>query len=87
VTEKKKRVWTGAGVYSRPTGGRLVTRQAPPARASIVDEGIEFEPVWFPHRDAASLLPEDESAGANHTTTRGRLVGQHAKSQPWSWQG
>jgi hypothetical protein len=39
-----------------PVGGVRIERVAPPARPSVVDEGVEFESVWYPHRDAQSLL-------------------------------
>jgi hypothetical protein len=41
-----------------PVGGVRIERIAPPARPSVVDEGVEFEPVWYPHKDAQSLLGE-----------------------------
>jgi hypothetical protein len=75
------------GSYRKPAGGRMVERAALPARPVVEDDGDQLEVVWYPHRDAASLLPGDASSAANHTTTRGRLVGAHAKTQPWSWQG
>lgn len=30
-----------------------------PVRAAIVDDGAEFEVVWYPHRDAAPLLSDE----------------------------
>lgn len=42
-----------------PEGGVLADTTPPPARPAVVDEGVEFEPVWFPHRNAASLLGDE----------------------------
>jgi hypothetical protein len=58
----------------RPTGGRRAKPRALPARPSVVDEGDELEVVWYPHRDAASLLPSDTPGRADHTIERGRLA-------------
>jgi hypothetical protein len=84
-----------------PKGGRKVEqRPAPPARPIVASETVfktpagvrmverlELETVWYPHRDAASLVGAAASANSGGAASRGRLVGAHAKSQPWSWQG
>lgn len=46
----------------------------PPApRPAIVADGVEFEPVWFPHRDAKWLLPDD------YPSTDGNRGGRFAR--------
>lgn len=42
-------------------------RPVPPARPAVTDDGDELEVVWYPHRDALELLPQD------YPTVRGEL--------------
>jgi len=44
------------GQEPEPEPGRRRLRVALPARPAVVDEGVELEAVWYPHRDAASLV-------------------------------
>lgn len=40
--------------------GKVRPKAAPlPQRPNVHSEGDELEVVWYPHRDALSLLPED----------------------------
>lgn len=40
----------------RPT---LIARRAPlPHRPDVVDDGVCFAVVWYPHRDAPTLVPD-----------------------------
>jgi len=74
------------GERRKPTGGRRSARRVPAQRPAIVVDGIELEPVWFPHRDAKSLIPEGSiEMRGDYREPRGRIVG--AESQSWSWLG
>jgi hypothetical protein len=76
------------GSYKKPEGGRMVERPALPARPAVEADGDVLEVIWYPHKHAASLLPEDASSAADHTVERGRIArsrGLNAKR--WSWQG
>lgn len=42
--------------------------------------------MWYPHRDAASLLPPDEFRHENHLTIRGH-VPFRGSAPRWSWDG
>lgn len=42
-----------------PRLAKPVVREAVPARAVVVSEGVEFEVVWYPHRDALPLLSNE----------------------------
>lgn len=41
-----------------PRLAKAVIREAVPAR-TVVAGGVEYEVVWYPHRDALPLLSED----------------------------
>lgn len=74
---------------SKPTGGTPAPIEVPPARPSVVDEGVEFEVVWAPHRGAASLLGEFASRpDSTHLamTSTGRVVRPDGPGpDPWEW--
>jgi hypothetical protein len=42
-----------------PRLAKAVVREAVPVRPTTVVDGVEFEVVWYPHRDALPLLSED----------------------------
>lgn len=60
---------------SKPHGGGRVRKAEVLPPRTIVDEGVEFESVWYPHRDALSLLrPCGRERTADCRDTRGRLA-------------
>lgn len=86
------------GEYRSPAGGSRVARAALPARPAVVEETVfrdvkgrrfvervELVPVWYPHRDAASLQPEGDSR-PDSLEARGHLAAG-ARLPRWSWLG
>jgi hypothetical protein len=73
------------GDYGRARrGGKPRALEALEPRASVIDEGIELEPVWFPHRAAASLLPADDVTGhQDFSQVRGAVVGISDRTPRW----
>lgn len=66
------------GLKRQPQGGKPAPRTDPGARRAVVSDGVELEPVWFPHRDAVSLLPADypSIAGGRECGVSGVPLGQ-----------
>jgi hypothetical protein len=62
----------------RPKGGTLAPVAPITPRPPVVSEGVELEIVWFGHKDAASLLPEDyptiDGAAQVEVTGLGRRI-------------
>lgn len=76
------------GEYGRWRSRRVGTRreiEALEPRASVVlDDELELEPVWWPHRDAASLLPADGVEGhQDYSQVRGAVVGISDRTPRW----
>lgn len=76
-----------------PTGGTVRERETLETRPNVIaDDGTEYEVVWYPHRDAASLLDDSEieTRHEDHTQSRGEV--QIKRRDPnerdgWSWLG
>ena len=72
-----------------PVGGTPRVCEALPPRPTVVDDGVEFETVWYPHRDALSLLPEDCALPSTLATpaTVSMQRQDHNQQDRWSWLG
>ena len=76
-----------------PTGGTVRAREVLEARPNVIaDDGTEYEVIWFAHRDAMSLLPDDpiETRHEDHTQIRGSIRAGFTKGpdiDEWSWLG
>ena len=75
---------------SEPTGGIPVDLTPPPTRPNVIDEGVEFEIVFFPHRNAPSLLGDEVSRPSTLTLVPApvRLTPEDPNTKDrWSWLG
>lgn len=71
-----------------PRSGGTQRTAAPIAARPSVEPDTEV--VWYPHRDAPSLLqPDLMSPHANHLQSRGAITlrSKFQSSPAWSWQG
>jgi hypothetical protein len=74
------------GERRRPVGGRMVERQVLPTRPDVIaEDGTVYEVIWYPHRDAVTLLPGLIDRGVSYLQERGRFV--KSQSAPWKWTG
>lgn len=65
-----------------PVGGVLREYQCIPDRPSIVADGVELETVWFPHRDARSLLQEGHDERTDYSREC-QLAGIDSRTYAW----
>lgn len=62
------------GSYAEePTGGTPRVYEDLPVRSLVADDGAEFEVVWYPHRDAASLMGDVDSRPLHEADARGAV--------------
>lgn len=70
----------------RPRAGGAVRTPAPLVARPCPT--LDVEVVWYPHRDAPSLLPPDLiEPHANHLLVRGAIALRSRPLAAWSWLG
>lgn len=58
---------------------------APMALRSSAEPDVQV--IWYPHKDALSLLPPDLVSHANHLESRGAIALRSHPLPAWSWLG
>lgn len=69
----------------RPRSGGVPYAPAPLVARPAPDASLEV--VWYPHKDAPSLLPDDLATHANHLLSRGAIALRSRPQAVWSWLG